>query len=28
LAAIRAMRDHFAKIKTTAEVIQMLQRIR
>ena len=28
LAAIRAMRDHFAKIKTTAEVIKMLQRIR
>ena len=28
LAAIRAMRDHFAKIKTTAEVIKMLQAIR
>lgn len=28
LAAIRAMRDHFAKIKTTAEVIRMLQAIR
>ena len=27
-AAIRAMRDHFAKIKTTAEVIKMLQAIR
>jgi len=27
LAAIRAMRDHFAKIKTTAEVIKMLQTI-
>lgn len=28
LAAIRAMRDHFAKIKTTAEVIRMLKTIR
>jgi nicotinamidase-related amidase len=28
LAALRAMRDHFAKIKTTAEVIKMLQAIR
>ena len=28
LAAIRAMRDHFAKIKTTAEVIKMLPAIR
>jgi nicotinamidase-related amidase len=28
LAALRAMRDHFAKVKTTAEVIKMLQAIR
>jgi len=28
LASLRAMRDHFAKIKTTAEVIKMLQAIR
>ena len=28
LAALRAMRDHFAKIKTTTEVIKMLQTIR
>ena len=27
-AALRAMRDHFAKIKTTAEVIRMLQGVR
>jgi nicotinamidase-related amidase len=27
-ASIRAMRDHFAKIKTTAEVMKMLQTIR
>jgi nicotinamidase-related amidase len=28
LAALRAMRDHFAKVKSTAEVLGMLKNIR